>query len=78
MRPGDLIGVCGPVPTARRASPVLFLSHGYPAEVIVHNGLAYLVSERDEPADLLRRQHLIDVTGAAGGTAFARSEGLRA
>jgi diaminopimelate decarboxylase len=44
------------------ASPVLFLSHGYPAEVLVHNGHAHLVREPDRPADLLRRQHLpIDV-----------------
>ncbi|MEV7099590.1 diaminopimelate decarboxylase [Amycolatopsis sp. NPDC051045] len=58
VRPGDLIGVGRSGAYGPTASPVLFLSHGYPAEVIVHGGHAYLVSERDEPADLLRRQHL--------------------
>ncbi|MGW3965997.1 diaminopimelate decarboxylase [Amycolatopsis sp. NPDC005003] len=58
LRPGDLIGVTRSGAYGPTASPVLFLSHGYPAEVIVHNGQRYLVSERDEPADLLRRQHL--------------------
>lgn len=78
VRPGDLIGVLRSGAYGPSASPVLFLSHGHPAEVIVHNGLAHLVRDRDDTADLLRHQHLIDVTGAAGGTAFARSEGLRA
>ncbi|MGW5746891.1 diaminopimelate decarboxylase [Amycolatopsis sp. NPDC003861] len=58
VRAGDLIGVTRSGAYGPTASPVLFLSHGYPAEVIVHNGQHYLVSERDEPADLLRRQHL--------------------
>jgi diaminopimelate decarboxylase len=58
VRPGDLIGVTRSGAYGPTASPVLFLSHGYPAEVIVHNGRPYLVSERDAPADLLRRQHL--------------------
>ncbi len=58
VRPGDLIGVARSGAYGPTASPVLFLSHGYPAEVIVHSGRDYLVSERDEPADLLRRQHL--------------------
>ncbi|ADJ45800.1 diaminopimelate decarboxylase [Amycolatopsis mediterranei S699] len=58
VRPGDLVGVTRSGAYGPTASPVLFLSHGYPAEVIVHCGRHYLVSERDEPADLLRRQHL--------------------
>ncbi|MDQ7808798.1 type III PLP-dependent enzyme [Amycolatopsis sp. A133] len=58
VRAGDLIGVTRSGAYGPTASPVLFLSHGYPAEVIVHGGRDYRVSERDEPADLLRRQHL--------------------
>jgi diaminopimelate decarboxylase len=58
VRAGDLIGVARSGAYGPTASPVLFLSHGYPAEVLVHGGRDYLVSERDEPADLLRRQHL--------------------
>jgi diaminopimelate decarboxylase len=44
---------------------VLFLSHGYPAEVLVHNGIPHLVHTRDQPEDLLRGQRLVD---------FAREE----
>lgn len=66
VRPGDLVGVLRSGAYGPTASPVLFLGHGYPAEVLVHSGRAYLVSERDQPADLLRRQHLpADVAGLA-------------
>jgi diaminopimelate decarboxylase len=58
VRPGDLVGILRSGAYGPTASPVLFLSHGYPAEVLVHGGQSYLVSERDQPADLLRRQHL--------------------
>jgi diaminopimelate decarboxylase len=61
VRPGDLIGILRSGAYGPTASPVLFLSHGYPAEVLLHNGQSYLVAERDEPADLLRRQRLHDV-----------------
>jgi diaminopimelate decarboxylase len=58
LRPGDLIAVLRSGAYGPTASPVQFLSHGYPAEVLVHDGRAHLVRERDEPADLLRRQRL--------------------
>jgi diaminopimelate decarboxylase len=59
-RPGDLIGVSQSGAYGPTASPVLFLSHGYPAEVLVHDGRAHLVHERGGPEDLLRGQHLPD------------------
>ncbi|MFI6027229.1 type III PLP-dependent enzyme [Amycolatopsis magusensis] len=65
VRPGDLLGVFRSGAYGPTASPVLFLSHGYPAEVLVHNGQSYLISERDRPADLMRRQHLHHVAGLA-------------
>jgi diaminopimelate decarboxylase len=40
------------------ASPGFFLSHGFPAEVLVLDGTAHLVRSRDAPEDLLRNQHL--------------------
>lgn len=58
LRPGDLIGVRQSGAYGPSASPGLFLSHGYPAEVLVHAGRAYLVRDRDEPADLLAKQHM--------------------
>lgn len=58
VRQGDLIGVHRSGAYGPTASPVLFLSHGYPAEVLVHDGKPYLVRERDTTADLLSHQRL--------------------
>ncbi|MFI0367306.1 type III PLP-dependent enzyme [Actinomadura sp. 1N219] len=60
VRPGDLLGVLRSGAYGPTASPVLFLSHGYPAEVLVDEGRAHLVRERDRPEDLLTRQRLYD------------------
>jgi diaminopimelate decarboxylase len=60
MRPGDLVGVARSGAYGPSASPVLFLSHGYPAEVLVLQGRAHLVRDRDTVADLLAKQHLCD------------------
>jgi diaminopimelate decarboxylase len=61
VRPGDLIGVERSGAYGPSASPVLFLSHGHPAEVLVLDGVPYLVRSRDTVPDLLARQHLIPV-----------------
>ncbi|MBP2702771.1 type III PLP-dependent enzyme [Microbispora sp. RL4-1S] len=58
LRPGDLLGVLRSGAYGPSASPVLFLSHGSPAEVLVVDGTARLVRERDDIDDLLRPQHL--------------------
>jgi diaminopimelate decarboxylase len=58
LKPGDLIGVLRSGAYGPSASPGLFLSHGFPAEVLVVDGKAHLVRSRDEPEDLLRPQHL--------------------
>ena len=58
VRPGDLIGVERAGAYGPTASPVLFLSHGYPAEVLVIDGEAHLVRHRDTVEDLLARQIL--------------------
>ncbi|MBV9447423.1 MAG: type III PLP-dependent enzyme [Streptosporangiaceae bacterium] len=57
LRPGDLIGILRSGAYGPTASPVYFLSHGYPAEILVHDGQPYLVRDRDTPDDLLRKQH---------------------
>ncbi|WP_329182062.1 type III PLP-dependent enzyme (plasmid) [Streptomyces decoyicus] len=58
IRPGDLIGVARSGAYGPSASPVNFLSHGHPAEVLVVDGTAHLVRDRDRPEDLLRLQRL--------------------
>jgi diaminopimelate decarboxylase len=59
IRPGDLIGVDRSGAYGPTASPVQFLSHGYPAEVLVLDGTAHLVRRRDTVADLLDPQILV-------------------
>ena len=58
VRPGDLIGVFRSGAYGPSASPVLFLSHGHPAEVLVADGRHHLIRERDTTEDLLRKQRL--------------------
>ncbi len=57
---GDLLGVERSGAYGPSASPGLFLSHGFPAEVLVHNGTAHLVRERDRKEELLAKQRLVD------------------
>jgi diaminopimelate decarboxylase len=61
VRPGDLLGIERSGAYGASASPGLFLSHGFPAEVLVLDGEAHLVRRRDTVEDLLGKQHLIDI-----------------
>ena len=54
---GDLIGIGRSGAYAASASPGRFLSHGYAAEVLLHDGDGHLVRRRDHPLDLLHGQH---------------------
>lgn len=62
LRPGDLIGVLRSGAYGLTASPVLFLGHGCPAEVLVQAGRPYLIRARDRPVDLIGRQRLCYLT----------------
>lgn len=64
VRPGDLIGVERSGAYGPSASPGHFISHGFPAEVMIHRGRAQLVRERDTAEDLLAKQRLVDLGGA--------------
>lgn len=66
VRPGDLLAVERSGAYGPTASPGLFLSHGFPAEVLVHDGRAHLVRQRDSTEDLLAKQYLVDLRTAAG------------
>jgi diaminopimelate decarboxylase len=57
LQVGDLIGIGRSGAYAASASPGRFLSHGYAAEVLLHDGDGHLVRRRDNPLDLLRGQH---------------------
>ncbi|MFJ7151883.1 type III PLP-dependent enzyme [Streptomyces sp. NPDC100445] len=60
LRAGDLVGVQRSGAYGPTASPVHFLSHGYPAEVLVLDGTAHLIRERDDTETMLARQRLYD------------------
>jgi diaminopimelate decarboxylase len=64
VRPGDLIAVERSGAYGPTSSPVLFLSHGSPAEVLVADGVPHLVRRRDTVEDLLGKQCLIARTGS--------------
>jgi diaminopimelate decarboxylase len=61
VRPGDLLGVERSGAYGPTASPILFLGHGFPAEVLVLGGEPHLVRRRDTVADLLSKQLLIPI-----------------
>ncbi|MFJ8470308.1 type III PLP-dependent enzyme [Kitasatospora sp. NPDC094011] len=63
LRAGELIGVQRSGAYGPTASPVHFLSHGYPAEVLVLDGRAHLVRERDDVDVLLAGQRLYRPVG---------------
>jgi diaminopimelate decarboxylase len=60
LAPGDLVAVERSGAYGATASPVHFLSHGYPAEVLTLGSDAFLVRHPDTPEDLLSRQILHD------------------
>lgn len=60
LRPGDVIGVERSGAYGPTASPVHFLSHGYPAEVLIHEGEPRLVRTRDDVESALAAQILHD------------------
>ncbi|MFE5189449.1 type III PLP-dependent enzyme [Streptomyces sp. NPDC056628] len=64
LRAGELIGVLRSGAYGPTASPVHFLSHGYPAEVLVLDGRPHLVRERDDVEAMLGGQRLYDTPGS--------------
>ncbi|MGX7827889.1 diaminopimelate decarboxylase [Actinokineospora sp. 24-640] len=58
LAPGDIVGVERSGAYGPTASPVHFLSHGYPAEVMVHQGRALLIRSRDDSQTALAPQIL--------------------
>jgi diaminopimelate decarboxylase len=68
LQPGDLIGVLRSGAYGPSASPVYFLSHGYPAEVVLRRGRSYLVRTRDTADDILAKQATHPELRRAGDT----------
>jgi diaminopimelate decarboxylase len=55
---GDLVGVFQSGAYARAASPLGFLSHPTPAEVLVSGNEAHLIRRQGQSEDLLKDQQL--------------------
>lgn len=65
LRPGDLVGILRMGAYGPTASIAYMNGQGYPAEILVLDGVAHLVRARDTPEDLLRKQILVGFgTGA--------------
>jgi len=62
LAPGDLVAVDRSGAYGVTASPVHFLSHGYPAEVLLHGDRSWLVRRRDQVEDLLGPQVFHDLS----------------
>ncbi|AQZ64409.1 Diaminopimelate decarboxylase [[Actinomadura] parvosata subsp. kistnae] len=72
LRPGDLVGILRMGAYGPTASIAYMNGQGYPAEILVVDGVAHLVRERDTPDDLLRKQRLVDFTEGGGEDADGR------
>lgn len=60
---GDLIAITASGAYGPTASPVLFHSHGHPAEVMVIEGKPYLIRHRDKAQDIISRHVSLDFQG---------------
>jgi len=56
---GDYIAIDASGAYGPSASPVLFLGHGYPNEVLMYKDKLQLIRERDTPDDFLRKQFIL-------------------
>lgn len=62
--PGDLLGILKSGAYGLTASPVKFLSHGHPVEVMVYKGRDFLIRDRSPVEQILDDQILVSVERA--------------
>jgi diaminopimelate decarboxylase len=58
VEPGDLLGILKSGAYGLTASPIKFLSHDHPIEVMVYRGMDYLIRQASAVADILQHQLL--------------------
>ena len=56
----DLLAISSSGAYGPTASPTLFHSQGYPAEVLFESGKAHLIRKRDRPEDIIERHVFVD------------------
>jgi diaminopimelate decarboxylase len=64
VKPGDLIAIMKSGAYGFTASPLMFISHPWPGEVLVYKGTDHLIRDPQEMLDVLRNQKLVRVNGA--------------
>jgi diaminopimelate decarboxylase len=69
VEPGDLLGLLKSGAYGLTASPLKFLSHDHPIEVMVYKGKDYLIREESSVADIMNSQVLVTVD--EGAAAFS-------
>jgi len=67
-QPGDLLIIDKSGAYGLTHSPVMFLSHVLPAEVLVYQGSVQALRERSHPADFLRGQHALKLAESLEAT----------
>jgi diaminopimelate decarboxylase len=61
VEPGDLLGLLKSGAYGLTASPLKFLSHDHPIEVMVYKGKDYLIRKESSVADIMSSQVLVSV-----------------
>jgi len=69
VEPGDLLGLLKSGAYGLTASPLKFLSHDHPIEVMVYKGKDYLIRKESSVADIMNSQVLVTV--GEGAAAFS-------
>ena len=69
VEPGDLLGLLKSGAYGLTASPLKFLSHDHPIEVMVYKGKDYLIRQESDVADIMNSQVLVTV--GEGAAAFS-------
>jgi diaminopimelate decarboxylase len=69
VEPGDLLGLLKSGAYGLTASPLKFLSHDHPIEVMVYKGKDYLIREESSVPDIMNSQVLVTV--GEGAAAFS-------
>jgi diaminopimelate decarboxylase len=67
----DLLAVSASGAYGPTASPTLFHSQGYPAEVLIESGETYLIRKRDQPEDIIERHVFVDFCVQEGPSSFS-------
>jgi diaminopimelate decarboxylase len=65
VREGDLIGILNSGAYGMTASPLEFLSHNWPTEVLIHKGRDYVIRTSPKFEDMLKCQPLITLNAIA-------------